>query len=341
MKIHTTLLRESEAGAQSGASPTPTDAKSNPSEGAPSSSAEPGDDEKSLGQIVQEVAAKHSAKPDAASSAVKEEPTPAKEALKEEPAPEEDVEKGEEPEVEPKQNFDKHPRFKELIAENKQLKESAAAATAVKEFCQQNHLSMDDLQGALRMAAMLKTDPKAFRGEIQKIIDTMDFAEGSRLPADLQKAVDDGTMPEEYAKELSRLRGKTQGQGAQLQQQQEQQRIAAQTSITNALNTWEDTKKTTDPEYDVRRPLIEGQFALLVQQHGPLSTVAEAVSLVEKAYAIVVQHSSAFTPKPKAKKQLATVGSSARTEEPLAMNDWSDLKNIVNTVAAKHKKAAA
>ena len=214
--------------------------------------------------------------------------------------------------------FHKHPRFQELIKERNEFKTKVEQYEpaikrdqALSEFCQKNSITNDEFVSAMEIAALLHNDPKKALESLRGYVETLELTLGNKLPADLQKEVDDGALSEERAKELANLRVKSQGleyTGRKSEQQVAQER---QHSIMNAVNSWDASKRTSDPAYEKKYPLIEKAFVALCAQTPP-RTPAEAVQIAEKAYAEVNTALGTLVPKPPARKVLRSNGATAK-----------------------------
>lgn len=215
--------------------------------------------------------------------------------------------------------FNKHPRFQELIKERNEFKQkieqydpAIKRDAALSDYCQKNGITNDEFVNAMEVAALLHNEPKKALETLKQYVETLELTLGNKLPADLQKEVEDGILSEERAKELANLRVKSQGleyTGKKSEAQVVQER---QKSIATAVNSWEASKKTSDPAYDKKYPLIERAFVAACSLTPPRSP-AEAVALVEKAYAEVNTALGTLVPKPPTRKVLRTNGATIKT----------------------------
>lgn len=318
-------------------------------------------DDKSLSDIVAEVAGRHgeTVKDSAPSADEGEEITP--ETEKEEPSPKEQVEKKEVEETEKETTaddeevpsketpasddvpFHNHPRWKEVQQDREtlrktveDLKPKAEVAETLARYCQAKGITDDDVRQALELAALARTDVVQFRSRMKEYLENIDISLGDRLPEDLQQEVTDGVITEARAKELARYRlqlkqSEAQGQSAA---QREQQALA--TSMATAIDGWEKQTRASDPDYDKRRDLIQDRVHALWYANPP-KTVKDAIGIVDKAYRETRERLSQFQPKPQKRKVLQSNGSSANNGEAFQLDDLNDLGKIVTHVANKHR----
>ncbi len=334
-----------------------TAASSTAEAGATGESPTPKADEKTLSEVVAEAAAKHTTTPSSGEPGEQTEQVPGEEEQTTEQAPAEETEQQEEEvkeeapatevETEAKDKnlpFNNHPRWKEVIQERNQaraeiedLKPRAEFGEALSSYCRDNDISQEDLQTALELAALSKRDVKAFRSRLQEYADGIDYSTGERLPADIQKKVDEGHLDLESAKELAQLRESKKHGSAQVRKTQEQLQREHTSSVSNALNSWEMSMKKTDPDWDTRRQLLTDRLSSLWRTNPPQS-VADAIALAEQANKFVKEQVAKFRPKPRQRKTLTTTGSSPNPGEKFEMKSLqADLPRLVNMIAAQHR----
>lgn len=317
------------------------DAEPSPAKDAtkPDSSPEPA---KTLADVVKETAASHAESP-----AAEPEDKPAD--LVEEVAP--DKAEGGEPSDKPKLGdeslpFHKHPRFQELVKERNDFKQKIEQADpALKrdanltKYCQDNGISNDEFVQAMEVAALLHNDPAKALETLRGYVETLELTLGNKLPADLQKEVDDGALSEARAKELANLRVKAQGlefsgkkSEAQVAQERQQANVAA-------VNAWEESKRSTDTAYAKKAPLIQKAFVALCAMQPPRSA-AEAVALAEQAYKEVNDALGTLTPKPPERRVLKTNGATVKgaIEVKAGTSLREALPLIAKQVAAQHRE---
>jgi hypothetical protein len=174
--------------------------------------------------------------------------------------------------------FGKHPRFQKILGERKQFRDEARQAqqelTQVKpqaeqygkidSFAKEFGISAQEMTESFRIMMLVKTDPTKAREVLAGHLARLDEVTGHKLPADLQKEVDDGVITEARARELSLARGKasiaskqTQQTQAQLNQERQdtQQReqagkaVQVATARKSAVREVEKRLLAEDPDY--------------------------------------------------------------------------------------------
>lgn len=210
-----------------------------------------------------------------------------------------------------KLDFNKHPRFQELIKEKNSykteidsLKPMAQRAQALDQYCQQNGVNEQQIARALQYYALLNSDPmKAFdmiRADYQQLAT---FA-GELLPADLQAKVAAGTLEPEMAKELAQNRARqqhTQWRGTQQGVNQQQQNMAA---VDATINIWAQQKQSIDPDLKPGSPVwkyLDAQIRNARTTQANL-TPQQVPQLVESLYKEAKEMFNSLAPKPKATK---------------------------------------
>ncbi len=235
--------------------------------------------------------------------------------------------------------FHKHARFQEIIKERATFKAKAdelspyaERAKAIDTYCQKHGITGEEFNSALEITALLRVNPAEGLKSLRTYVDTLEVSMGNKLPADLQKDVDDGSLSLERAKELTQARIKSQGLEHTSRRTEAQVVQERQASIASAVNSWDSQKRTTDTAYDKKYPFIEKTFIALCTMNPP-RTPQEAVSLAEKAYAEVNTNLGSFVPKPPVKKVLRPNG--AVTKAVIEIKPGMSLKEALPLIARK------
>jgi hypothetical protein len=321
-------------------------------------------DDKTLAQVVAEAASKHVSSSDTPGKGediedkvedqnVQTNKVPTEDANGKDKPAEGQVKSPEDPDA--KLPFSKHPRWQEVIKQRnearteveelRKLKPQAEVAQRLNKFCADNGVSDQDLQVALEIAALAKKDLKAFRARIGEMADHIDFSLGQRLPDDLQAKVKAGTMSEEDAKEVARLRmadknNKTSAAERQREQELASQRQAQQAmeNMTSALNGWEATKKASDLDWDTIRPLLKDRLSVLWVAQKPRTPEA-VVALAEEALKDVKVTVKSFMPAKARQRPALDANTSTNGAQPTLKLDnlKTDLAAIVRAVAGGQK----
>lgn len=201
--------------------------------------------------------------------------------------------------------FGKHPRWKQVLsqrdearAQAEQLERPARQFEQIQQFMQSSDLTPQEVSDGFQVMALMKSDPAAARERLAEYLRSMDEFVGNVLPDDLQDAVDEGRITEDYAKQLVRSRNESafereragnvvrqsqeQLQLAQQREQQQQvQQIAQQQQ--NAVRSWEQDLAKRDPDYPQLQQWVAKELKLALLNGRP-QTSDEAVQMAQKAY---------------------------------------------------------
>lgn len=197
--------------------------------------------------------------------------------------------------------FGKHPRFKQLLQERATFMQERDQATqeletlrpqaerfrTVTNFLAENEIPPEDLGTALKVLALMRSDPDAAREMLAPTFEYLNLATGKALPPDLQTKVDEGYLDAETAAEHARMRmqlQRSQQQGQRQAQRFETERSqAAAMAVRDAVNTWEANLRSRSPDYDTIRPFVLERVQVLLSRGRP-STPEASVALAEQAY---------------------------------------------------------
>lgn len=243
-------------------------------------------------------------------------------------------------------------RFQEVTSENRELKQwkseaepALQAHQSVVEYCRTNGLDQNDFAQALQLAALLKKDPAEFGKAIEPILEGIGVYRGDKLPADLKKKVDEGTMELADAKEFASLRAKVQFGETKVKLTQEQ--IAQQKAdevrkqTASAMNEWRvgkqkeypDFKRKADGKPDGFFEQVDDKISALMQQQNadgswkyPISGPQDAVNLMEAAFKMVSETIKGYKPKRAPSKHLSSNGSATTSsnKDPLKAKTMED-----------------
>ncbi len=205
-------------------------------------------------------------------------------------------------------------RFQEVIHERSELKQKFDQVQPVVDnfnriakFCQENNIVPDQFEKALRIQALLNTNPTEALKEILPIVESLQGFVGNRLPEDLQKEVDEDKLSLVRAKEIAQLRAQSTYKDRMAKQYTEiaQKRAEDQAilEISKAAAEWVRTKMATDPDYRQKttESMADGlyedvadKFAALLNQRDSqgnfvnlVHSAQQMVALQEKAYKMV------------------------------------------------------
>lgn len=207
-------------------------------------------------------------------------------------------------------------RFQQVRAQNQRLKDQVASVQPsaqqfekLQTFMQSNELDARSAANALRIAALVqgaingRVDPTSVVQELTHWADQLKGLTGDRLPVDVQQRLDDGSIDENTAKELARLRAQSGVQ--QRRTELDRQTLTTQATqataehIYSALQAWEQSVRTRDPDYSRKAKLVETTAKSLRLErygNGMPPTVEMAQALAQEAYDIVTRELAAALP---------------------------------------------
>lgn len=192
------------------------------------------------------------------------------------------------------------PHYQKLKSENDRNSDLAQRFVTMTSHLQKSGVTPQETSRSLQLAVLAKTDPEKFYDAITEIRDEYGIMLGKGLPADLQKAVEDGLMTEDYAKEYAKLRvGKKHAEAT------------AESAVASAENTTASTlaaqrrnivhaffEKTGKTDLDLAKkvPLIQAEIFRLKAAHGDPADGAAELMLLQVAYQNVNKSISGFMP---------------------------------------------
>lgn len=308
---------------------------------------------------VDDLLKKHTEKSDGESSAPAEE-TEVVEGGKEEPTSETPVEgkdkvEGEEKKVEAQPlPFHNHPRWKEVLKERDEarsvldktkaevdaLRPQAEGFVSLQQYCQKHNINDNEVQEALDLLALSKSDTKAFRARLQTYADVIDFAQGTRLPQDLQEKVDAGVLPEAEAQELSRYRLQKEHLVRSNTASQEAVHQANVQQVTTAINAWHLDNAKRDPGFNEpeRLQMLTDRIHYLWNAKQP-TDVKSAIALAEQANVDVKARLAKLRPVPPVRKVLPNNGSSVKPKVASQIQSMDELEKVMFDYGSKRLAA--
>ncbi len=247
-------------------------------------------------------------------------------------------------------------RFQEVVKERNEFKTKVEQYEAkaqnfdeINGFCEKFSIDREQFRQALKIQALLNTDPESALKELGPIIEQLQGFQGERLPDDLKAAVEAGEVSEKFARELAKTRAQHQFGQKQTQQEREraQQRaeVEGRQRLAVATQQWETSKRNSDPDYkpkagpnspDGKWEDVRDKFTALLHQTdakgeyvNPVRNESEMTALMEKAYQ-AVNVRNAGRPKAPSKKVLASNGSTnTNTNNVKAIEDAPTLAEAV------------
>jgi hypothetical protein len=223
--------------------------------------------------------------------------------------------------------FHEHPRWKEVVSERDNYKQSHQELTQLKGFMTSANLNADEVNTGFDIMSKIKNDPVAALEALVPYVESLRQITGHTMPTDLQERLDEGYLDEDSAKELSQLRSRTSlanqaseqaaANAAQLQERGNIERHANE--VSGAVSEWESKWSSSDPDYKLKQPRVMEKIELTLLKNGPPKTIEEAVQVAESCRKQVNAELSSLRPK-KGEVIPITGGSSPKsTAEPKSL----------------------
>jgi hypothetical protein len=229
--------------------------------------------------------------------------------------------------------FHKHPRFKGIVAEKNELKETVSRLqndsdqySKITDFISQNNLSAKDAVEGFKIMSAIKNNPESAYGILGHHLNNVSKATGRRLPKDIQAKVDDGFLDEDAAKELSQSRAslaREQNLRKSDQEKVRRQQVDSQSDmLSGALQSWGESTLAKDMDFGLKQEEFNDRVVALVNERGQPGTQTEVLALVEDAYETVNKRFKARQPQPTTLRT-ATGGKLSGTPrtEPKSLSD--------------------
>lgn len=221
-------------------------------------------------------------------------------------------------------------RIRDLVKVNKDLKAQLEASTPATQgyeqltgYMAQNNLRDDDVNLLLHVGSTLRRgDFKGFLAAVTPYVTAAQEALGVRIADDLHAQVKDGTLDENAAREMTRLRMERATLQANLQEQQArtQEVSAAQhvTGVRNVVANWEQQVAQTDPDFALKQDAVREFAKAIVAERGLPASPAQAVEYANEAYRRVNQTFGRLrpTPQPTRTSPSGVQAATAGTPEP-------------------------
>jgi hypothetical protein len=206
-------------------------------------------------------------------------------------------------------------RFERLLAQRNQARQQWDGVQGELEqhrqlqgYLKQHQLAPEDVNMLLGVGASLRRrDYAGFLQGVTPYVLAAQEALGLRVAQDLQRQVDDGTISEDTAKELTRTRHRA--AQAEHQLNDHAQRNAAETQnrsvqiIRTAVDNWEANIRSRDPDYPHLADTVRRYAQGLMQERGIPQTPEQAVQLTQTAYDEAKKTMSKLRPSPQPTRQ--------------------------------------
>lgn len=180
-------------------------------------------------------------------------------------------------------------RIEWFEAQRRELKSQVEQYRPIVEEVQQSGLQQEDLKILLALGqALQKGDADTFLSGVMPYVELMQEMAGQKLPNDLQEKVDEGYTTPEIAAELARARHqatleKSRAEAAQ-NQIAERDVQARNQAILDQVKQFEDGLRSRDPDYAIKRDVIERETERLIRANGVPTSPQEAVAVAKAAY---------------------------------------------------------
>lgn len=158
----------------------------------------------------------------------------------------------------------------QLVAERTQevekLKPQAEQMDQLVSYMRQNQIKPEDLNGSMQITALINTGKyEEALASLSPIINQLFSLTGRTLPPELQQEVETGYITPERAAELHRAKiaaaqaSEREKLATESQAQERQRQDAERTTAMygTAATAWENSKKTSDPDWSMKQPLVQ------------------------------------------------------------------------------------
>lgn len=208
--------------------------------------------------------------------------------------------------------FHEHPRWKKLNEEKSALekenagfKEASGAIDRLESFMTEQNLSTEDFNQLLHIGSLVKNDPKAALEALTPLVIQLQEVTGNTVPADIQQAIDQGHVTEDYGRQLAVARATTTLTQVQADRSNHRLETEQQTTAVNALgaaaSTWENEWQASDPDYPAKADRVREKIELAIHRGDVAPQNAQDVrAMCEKFKAEVETELRSLLPKPKA-----------------------------------------
>ncbi len=225
-----------------------------------------------------------------------------------------------------------------------QLGPKAEEFDRLDQFVRSAGLSPTDVQGTLRLASQLRSDPHAAYEALLPIMQHLETAIGNVLPTELAQRVQAGYLTEQDALAMSRAASQASFSRQQLEQErvqhqewaQRQERQQQLDTAVSSVENWEKQQATRDPDWHLKqadiRELVElevGRKRLSDQSWLPSND--EALKITKAAYDRVNERLRRFVPKPQAMARDPSGGGASPNSQPQP----KDMLDVVRMAASR------
>lgn len=206
--------------------------------------------------------------------------------------------------------FHEHPRWKQLVNERDDLKKAVEDGTEAQEAISRleshmssENISVEEFNRLLVVAGLMKNDPEKALEALTPYYRSLVEITGRTLTPELQDAVDQGFMTEDYAKQLARANAQNNVQASRLEGQN--QRHEADNQVTHGenlkayANEWDREWSGSDPDYNQKLARVTEKTELVMLREGPPKDRAGVRALLDRVKGEVDAELRSFLPKPR------------------------------------------
>lgn len=237
----------------------------------------------------------------------------------------------------------KREHWKRLERERDAYREKAEAFEKVSGAVREAGLSSEEFSAGFNIMRAIKdvsngrATPAQALEMLEPYVQQLRAMAGDVLPDDLQERISEGTISRDEAKELARLREQNRILQSRIQaedQASEAERVQRETetfaaSLAAAATKWETAWAKSDPDYEVKKPLVRARVLELMQAGGLPKGPDEAVKLSQDALADINKQLSGVLQR-RGNVQTVTGGRPSGTPKP-APKSALDVVNIALT----------
>lgn len=237
------------------------------------------------------------------------------------------------------QEFAKHPAWQRILKERDANKSEAASYRKVQTFLDENGVSGNDAAEALKLTALVYTNPQQALERIDAFRAKLAVRVGAELPSDLSEAVKTGKISQEHAKELSAARIKAsdaETRATNTEDKLSQADTARETQDrVRTFEGWEATTGKTDPDLAKKLPHMNDILARLITTHGYAKNSADVVNRLNFAHKEATDYARSMVPQRPAKQGTPVISGSTAQVKTAPTN----MQEQVAAVLSKHRSA--
>lgn len=225
-------------------------------------------------------------------------------------------------------------------AESETLREPAGNWQTHVQYLVDNGISPQDAQNLYGVGALLaRGDWRNFIAAVEPYLNAAKAALGEVLPEDLQRRVDEGTLSQEDAGELSRTRAAAFDANRRATQSETQRTAtvdtARRTNVRDAMTQWEAGVQARDPDYARKRDAVTRYSMAMVAERGHPPDPATAIQWANEALSEVNKLFVSARPTPAATPSRP----SSVAPQPRVQPEPNSLRQAVEMALAKTRAA--